>query len=73
MTWEARSLPTRNINVGTPSTGEMVADSANCMRARGTLNLENRSPLASATSDTLTITSRVTSAPAPAPSGCITP
>ena len=73
MICDARSLPRRNIRVGTPSNGEIVAHSANCMRARGTLNLENRMPLASATSETPTMTSAVTSVSAAAESGCITP
>jgi len=73
MICEARSLPRRNINVGTPSKGEIVAHSANCMRARGTLNLANRIPLASATSETPVMTSAVTSTSAAAENGCITP
>src|SRR5262245_14525681 len=40
-TWVARSLPRRNINIGTPSKGEIAANSANCIRAIGTLNFAN--------------------------------
>ena len=59
--------------MGTPFTGEIVADSANCMRARGTLNFANRMPVVSATSDTPTMTSLVTSAWAASLCGYRTP
>ena len=62
MICDARSLPRRSIRVGTPSKGEIVAHSANCMRARGTLNFANSMLVVSATSDTPTMTSVVTSA-----------
>ena len=54
------------MSVGTPLNGEIVAHSANRMRARGTLNFANSTPVVTAESEMPTMTSAVTSVSAAA-------
>ena len=71
--WLPRSLPRRNISVGTPFTGEITAWRVNTNRAVERENFANTSPVDTAVSSRLTIDSATTRTFAAVDSGNIAP